>query len=417
MKKIALLRPIIDLFPWTPLGVTTAILSFVTLRWLAFRELDLVLLVIGYGGLTAVALSTLLVCVVAAWLKLFYRPKEPNGDPLLFETGKTAATGFTLSGIGFFPLVQVQWSWQDPIGVQVQVERVKGRLKEAITFARRGQIRKVRRRIAVSDVLGLSQVAFGIEEEVTIDVLPRLGNLHGVPELLSMASGDQIPFPEGATEGDRFELQRYMPGDPARFIHWKVFGRTRKLMTRYPERSQAPLPRMAAFFIAGDNDDATAAIARLAIEKGLLGTNWLFGTDDEVAGTANVGKALNALMRSAVASDRAGSGMAGFFSRADRDGPARAVVFAPPEPGPWTRYLHDLSTTRVLSVVMGVDEVVQQRPTSLWYRLITKRSTSKGVTIDQLQGVLRALSDAQSQVLVLNRMSGQLLGAPKAIEL
>lgn len=416
IKKAILLKPVLDLFPWTPLGLATAILSFVTLRWLAFRQLDLVLLVIGYGGLAAVGISTLLVCAVAAWIKVFYRSHESDGDPLLFETGTAAATGFSLSGIGFFPFVQVQWSWQSPVGVEVQIERAKGSLKEVVTFVRRGQIRRARRRILVSDVLGLSQVAFGIEEGVVMDVLPRVGNLNKVPELLSMASGDQLPFPTGFPEGDRFELQRYMPGDPARFIHWKIFGRTRKLMTRYPERSQAPLPRMAAFFIAGADDDATAAIARLAIEKGLLGSNWLFGTDDEVEGTANVGKALHALMRSAIATDKAGCGMAGFFSVADRDGPSRAVVFAPPEPGPWTRYLAELSATRVFSVVMGVDAVVRRRPTSLWHRLITKPSVSNGVTVDQLQSVLRALPNVQSQVLVLNRTSGQSLEASTAVE-
>ena len=38
-------------------------------------------------------------------------------------------------------------------------------------------------------------------------------------------------------DGDRIELRRYVPGDSARFIHWKVFGRTRKLMVRVPERA------------------------------------------------------------------------------------------------------------------------------------------------------------------------------------
>ena len=88
----------------------------------------------------------------------------------------------------------------------------------------------------------------------------------------------------GLEDGDRLELRRYTAGDPVRFMHWKVLSRTRKLMVRTPERALSVARRMAAFLIAGERDDASAAAARLALERRLLGSDWLFGTDDAPAG-------------------------------------------------------------------------------------------------------------------------------------
>ena len=79
-----------------------------------------------------------------------------------------------------------------------------------------------------------------------MDALPRLAGLSRMPALSSLASGDAAPHPMGLEDGDRLELRRYMPGDPARFIHWKVLSRTRRLMVRTPERALSLARRTAA---------------------------------------------------------------------------------------------------------------------------------------------------------------------------
>jgi hypothetical protein len=409
--KLTRFRPIIRLFPWTPLGIAAAGLSLITLKWLAFEQLDLVLLVIGYVVIATLLGTAILVYSVAFWVKVFGAKRDLHSDPFVLETGVTSATNFVISRVGYLPLIYVRWTWQEPLRAEVKIHRSKGTLLESVTILERGQIRQIRRLIVIGDVFGLSQISFLMSDAVLLDVLPRFGKLDQIPELVSMASGDQIPFPTGAIEGDRFELQRYTPGDPARFIHWKVFGRTRKLMTRTPERSQAPLPKIAAFQIAGGADDATAAVARLAIEKGLLGYRWVFGTDTDPDGTSEISQALNAVMRSAAATEsEPGSGMPGFFTRAERDGPTRAVVFAPPQSGTWLDRLVNLGNTRDVVVLIGVDELVEDKPISPWRRLVFKPEAAQVLAADRVREVLATLSRSRCQVIVLNRQNGRLYG-------
>ena len=98
--------------------------------------------------------------------------------------------------------------------------------------------------------------------------------------------------------GDRVELRRYVPGDSARFIHWKVFGRTRKLMVRVPERALSRARRTVAYLVAGAHDEAAAAAARAAIEEEALGTDWQFAADGSPEATSDRSEAIHKVMAS-----------------------------------------------------------------------------------------------------------------------
>ena len=91
----------------------------------------------------------------------------------------------------------------------------------------------------------------GIVNLGPIEVLPHLGGIRRLPVLTSLTGGEEFPHPMGLEDGDRVELRRYVPGDSARFIHWKVFGRTRKLMVRVPERALSRARRTVAYLVAG----------------------------------------------------------------------------------------------------------------------------------------------------------------------
>ena len=84
-----------ELFPWTPLGVLLTALAYAALEWLAYGQLDLVWLVIGYVGLGLTLLAPLLVLVAAVWLRLSTGERErerananapAEGSPLVLET-------------------------------------------------------------------------------------------------------------------------------------------------------------------------------------------------------------------------------------------------------------------------------------------------------------------------------------------
>lgn len=405
----ARLRRWAELFPVTPLGLLLAAGAYAAVQLLAHAQLDLVWLVVGYVGLGLVLVSPLVVLVVAGWLKL-RGPLAPAADALLLETGTWTDTGFRLPSPFYLPLVQLRWEWLAPAGVEVEQRRQAGALCERVCASDRGRFDRIERRLLVSDAFGLSRVAVRLTQTRAVDVLPRLGGLRQLPSLSALASGDAVPHPMGLEDGDRLELRRYTAGDPARFIHWKVLARTGKLMVRTPERALSVARRMAAFLIAGERDDASAAIARLALERRLLGNEWSFGTDDEIAGVSSVGEALAAMMRSSRARGRGGEGLSAFLQRVEQKGPVSLIVFAPSRPGDWVERVASLARRRKLRVVIGTDGVYDRERPAFFRRLLAFYSAPEGTGLAELDQVLRALGQAGAEVTVLDRGSGRTLG-------
>lgn len=404
---------VLDWFPWTPLGVLLAVGAFAAIAWMARAQLDLVWLVVGYVGLCLLVVSPLAVLGAAAWFKL-RPPRVQPAEALTLETGTATDTGFRIAAPWYLPLIQLHWDWVTPAGVSVQPRREGDSMHERVQFRQRGRFEAIERRLRIGDPFGLSRVSVRIGQQRSIDVLPRLGGLRYLPALHALASGDSVPHPMGVEDGDRLELRRYTAGDPARFIHWKVLARTGKLMVRTPERALTFARRTAAFLIAGDDDDASAAVARLAIERRLLGMDWLFGTDRDVAGTDQVGEALAALMRSPEAISHAGDGLSAFVQRAERGGPVSVIVFAPSRPGPWLDRLARVARRRKLRVVIGTDGVFARAPLPRWRRLLTWVDAPSGTSVPELEQVLRALAHVGAETLVLDRGSDrQLAGADR----
>jgi hypothetical protein len=206
-----------------------------------------------------------------------------------------------------------------------------------------------------------------------------------------------------------------VPGDPARFIHWKIFGRTRKLMVRVPERALTRARRTVAYEVAGDSDDASAAAARVAIEGDALGGEWVFGADGADRDATTVGEAVQLIVRSSGARDRAASGLAAFVDRAERKGPAALVVVAPPTPGEWLDRVLAVARRRPrgMRVVIAVDGLAPATRPTWWRRLLTVRAPPPGTPSAALDEVLRKLASARCDVILFDRPTGRLLGSPR----
>ena len=405
-------RRLTDPFPVTLLGLLVTGASWLALERFAFAQMDVVLLVVGWSGVGLVALSTLMVAVAALWMKIPARRIRREG-PLPIETTRPTHTGFRIPSLGWLPLVQVRWEWERPAGARVALVRGFGRLAEEVTLFDRGEIRGVRRRIVVQDALGLARIAVRKDDPVVVEVLPHAGGLRRLPVLSSLAGGDEIPHPMGLDDGDRVELRRYVPGDPARFIHWKIFGRTRRLMVRVPERALTRARRTVAYLVTGDDDDATAAAARVAVEGDAFGGEWVFGADGADRDATSVAEAVQLIVRSSDARARGGAGLAGFVDRAERSGPAALVVFAPPRPGPWLERVIAVAKRRPrgMRVVIGVDGLAADERVSWWRRLLVLRRPPAGVPQSALDEVLRPLAGARCDVLIFDRPTGRQLGS------
>ena len=403
-----LLRHAKDLFPWTLLGLLFAVAASVALFRFGHGKLDLVLLVLGYGGLGILVLTTLVVAIAASVLKLRLGALGDADDHALrVETAREFPTDFSLPALRWMPLLQLACEWERPEAVRVDLRREGARLREHVVASSRGEVKSVRRRIIVQDAFGLSRIALRVEQKVTLDVVPHLGGIRRLPVLTSLAGGEEQPHPMGLEQGDRLELRRYVPGDPARFIHWKVFGRTRKLMVRHPERALTHARRTVAYLIAGRNDEASAAAARAALERGVFGNEWTFGADGSPGATSDLQTALHKIVRSSVARGRSGSGLKAFLDEVERDGPATLVLFVPPTGGAWLSKLGRLKHRA--HAVIGVDAVPPDDARPAWRRWLLKEDQDEGLTRAQLDHVIDALRRQQCEVVVLDRVSGRIV--------
>ncbi len=410
-------RRVADLFPATPLGLLVAATAYAARRFFGVEQLDLVLLVVGYAGLGLPVVAVVLVSLAALVLKLRrLRTTSDGGGALRLETRRRAPTGLVVPSLWWLPLVQVRWEWERPEGVRVVPQRRFGKLVEEVVAQERGEHRGLRRRLVVEDALGLARLALRKDDALEVVVVPTAGALRSVPALASFAGGDDQPHPLGVEEGDRIELRRYAPGDPARFIHWKVFARTGKLMVRRHEKALVQARRTVAYLVAGPGDDATAGAARVALETHALGAEWVFGADGgDAAGTSVVSEVVSLVVRSAAQRERGAAGLAAFLARADREGPASLVVFAPPEPGEWLpRVLAQLARRRHVRVVVALDAVAPGAPRRRWRtwlaRALALTAPRAGTPADRLESVLRALAAARAEVLLFDRTTGRALG-------
>jgi hypothetical protein len=291
----------------------------------------------------------------------------------------------------------------------VQARARRGQLREHVRASDRGRFEMIQRRVLVEDPLGLCRLVVRLREPTQLRVLPRLAGLRQLPALTAFASGDALPHPLGMDSGDRVELRRYEQGDPARLIHWKVLARTREMMVRMPERALTPAQRTAAFFVAGDDDDASAALARLALERGLLGPEWAFGSDARAGVSTNSEEALASLVASSAHRDRGGAGLPAFIEEVEREGPASVLLFVPARPGPWLDRIAAQVAKRRPRVLIGVDAVRTPERVAWWRRLLWSKAPVEGTPADALASVIERLSGAGAHVVVVDRDSGRVL--------
>jgi uncharacterized protein (DUF58 family) len=271
-------RRLSDWLPITPLGLSLALFAGTVLKLFAYPQMDLVLLVVGYGCLGLVGIAALLVTGGAIRLKLVSRRYRGQGERTL-ETGRSLPTGLSLPSLALVPFVLVWWEWLAPKGASVALRTRGLRLEEDVHLEERGFVRGIERRIVVQDVFGLARIAIRHQDPARLTVLPNAGALKEMPVLVTLAGGDEMPHPMGVEDGDRVELRRYAPGDPARFIHWKVYARARKLVVRVPERALTRARRTIAYLVAGPGAEPGSGAGRVAVVSGKLGAQWVLCPD------------------------------------------------------------------------------------------------------------------------------------------
>lgn len=369
----------------------------------------------------ALVAGALIVVIVGAVLTHFaVKPAIEDTSPIYFEAVSGFATALTLPARRWFPLLEVEWTWETPEEVTVTSAQVEGLRLENVESASRTHASRIRRRFVIEDGFGLARIVLRREEAREVTVVPWIGQLARSPLLRSLASGDDRPHPRGALEGDRVDMRRYVAGDPLRLALWKVYARTRVLMVRTPERAIAPAVRVAAYLVAARGDEAPAAGARVAVESGLLGERWVFGADGgrhRLVSTRE--EALEQIVESRAVRDDAeigqGGGLVPFLAAASEDEPARAVVFVPAVAGAWVDRVaaavaRHPGHTSVVIVADGVVQELAKRPAI--DRLVrvpeeTDPAEENVATAEEIASIAMRLARAGAEVGAVNRVTGR----------
>lgn len=420
------LRRASELFPLTPLGVGLAVGATFAFVFYGIRKVDLVLFAMAGVALVIAAVALLATSLTAIVLALRLR-KVPAKAGLRLECGIPTKTDFSMSSLWFVPLVSVKWTWAEP-SAEVDAAARQRRLHETVTARRRGSYERVRRRVEVSDAFHLTKITLLQDESRAVHCLPSVGALKRMNVIRSLSSGDSFPNPTSAAEGDRSDLRRYSPGDPVRFILWRVFAKTRQLVIRVPERAQSVATKAVAYLVAGDGDEAAAGAARMALESGALGSDWLFGADGAAADATTLDGAHLLLAASARTLPAAsGKGLAPFLERHATAG--RVLVFVPARNGEWlTRTVQAVLRRAGGSSVPNVELLVccdgiDRSSESSWLRrlMVAPPDPASGglevVSLASSTAVLRALAGTRARVLLVDRKAGRFHEAGEQLRL
>ncbi|MEX1197622.1 MAG: DUF58 domain-containing protein [Pseudohongiellaceae bacterium] len=414
-------------FPLSTVGLAVLLLALTALYGFGYQRMDLVVFALTVCALV-ITLAALLLTTLSGLL-LRRRPAFLKGDPMpasgwRLEAGYPNETGFSRPALPWLPLVSLQWRvvWPDAIETRIRLSRDGRRLEEELTPLRRCLTERVTRRFTISDVLGLARYSWTHTTTGRLMALPRTGLIHQLPLLRSLSAEDGIPDPGGEPIGDRMEIRPYTPGDPVRHILWNVYARNRHLNVRLEEKSVFHSRRTLAYLISADDDEAAAATARVAVESGALGDDWIFGADGSGSSTRHREEALEYIAASRTlptgigpVQAAQGAGLETFLRVADNRG-AHCIVFAPAGPGAWTRALQKAAARHPgqFSVVIATDGFEDERPEPLSRRLLFRTPREDDPdhsgplsSVARLRRTLDGLGRIAGHAVIIDRRTGQ----------
>lgn len=339
-------------------GLVLALASVLALN-ISETEVDYLLRPVALVALALVVVCLLLVMVATFVVRVMVKKQEAGVPPEL-QSGGELTTTFRVPNVRKLGLLDIGLSWTLPAGFSVSLVRAEGRLGERIGALERGRHDRLTRRFTVEDVFGIAALSFELDWDIALRVTP-IGAPVSQTLATSRSSGDAWSHPSGRAEGDLVEMRSYAHGDSMRHVLWRTYARTRRLLVRMPERAVAPQPLNVAFLIAGTDDEPSAGVARVFLEQGLLGPDFVFAADGAMKPTTRVPEAVEQIIDSIKARPNGAAGLDGLANQVEAHRMGSCVVFAPPVDGPWRERL--VAMSRRLSVpatiVIGVDELAE----------------------------------------------------------
>lgn len=397
-------------FPLRPGALVLLGVAFLIVLVVSPDEGDFLLYPAGLVAIGLVALSMVVTLAGAFWLARQVR-RLPVSLPAELETDAPTGTGFRFPSLGRALMLDVQLEWVEPAGLTVRLEAIDGLLSEVVTAGERGRFEHVVRRFTVRDLFGLAALSFDFKWPCALRIVPRAAK-QSAQLAAGRAQGETLANPAGRVEGDLVEMRQYAHGDPLRHVLWKAYARTGKLLVRMPERALSPGPVSVAFFVAGDQDEASAGAARLYVEAGLLGADLLFSADGAHQPARTARDAVDQLVDSHAQRSHGGDGLDVAAAQMDPARLTSCLFFVPPVDGPWKQKTLDFVRKHRLdaTVIIGVDDAGERPPPpGRVESLLFRQAHAPDARRPALTALKSSLEAAGLQVRVLHRGTGQVL--------
>jgi hypothetical protein len=422
VKRSVIVRTLklgIGLFPLTLQGLITLLVTALCLSLFGYGSMDLVVFAIAICAL-AILVFCLFCSVISGVFvqrKIQRRISKSKRAAAIIkvEAGYPNETGFTLPTLNLLPLVKLSWKvvYPDFIETRTRVDS-NNHLLEEIIPAKRFHTDNIVRQFTVSDVLGFCRYSWLQKQEIACMALPKTNTVKTLPLLRSLTAEDGIPNPSGDPEGDRMEIRPYAPGDSVRNIMWKVYARNRQLTVRLAEKSVFHSKRTVAYLLSSENDEAAAAVARMALESGALGEDWAFAADGTENPCENLPSALEAVARSRALAAPFSYGLDNFLSQAVGQAGGHCIVFAAAETATWLPLLK--KTIGVysgqFSLILATDGFLVEESVVFWRKLLFQESSEPtkgpetGSSRGELLNLLTELGQLVESTLVVDRKTG-----------
>ena len=208
------------------------------------------------------------------------------------------------------------------------------------------------------------------------------------------------------------EIRPYAPGDSVRHIMWKVYARNRQLNVRLAEKSVFHSKRTIAYLLSSNNDEAAAAIARVAIESKALGEDWAFAADGSESPCSTVTDALDAIAKSRSLGKPYSYGLDNFLQQAAGRTGTHCILFAAAEQAPWIDQLTKTMSRfpGQFSLIMATDGIKSDTRTTIWQKVLIRSnlpSQQNTTSMLDLRHLLTKIGQLVESTIVIDRTSGQ----------
>ncbi|NMC63422.1 MAG: DUF58 domain-containing protein [SAR324 cluster bacterium] len=131
----------------------------------------------------------------------------------------------------------------------------------SLNFPHRGVWKLLRCECKLRDQFAFSKFTWDLDCQHAFKVKPAPIDCSPVPPMSSCHRSGDVAIDVTNRHGEPFDLKRYHPSDGIKKILWKVYAKSRELISRHPEASFSPEWQVVLFVIANEHEDSPCSQA------------------------------------------------------------------------------------------------------------------------------------------------------------